>query len=564
MKWMWGGETNKDRAKNTVIDMFEAAKLQALKDIEIGAPWVQEFTKEFESYPLALGEEDKEKQLSEREQKNTRWVEVPNEERKGDVRWKKVSIDKEEKIESRTIAAKPTKDDLTSAVNDALPERLYQAMISSLHDFSLQSAKRTSTLKEEAEAEAQKQEEMDVKSEKHEEATVEEAEVAEKKENLLTTTKEKMAILEKSVKDLQIQQKEEALEALKELDSSHFLKNDNSKKYYSALTEIIKRYLHREVDDSALESTSNELIERLILHRNAGNFEFDADTIKKLESIFKRADLIKFAKMREQEGQAKVDRSVVEEIINETKEIIPEPTEEELLQDKLYLEKLQKKQQRRKQIKIALGIFIGIVLVGVVFGAIKGFDELKDKTIGNEVRSLSEGRWIKSEYGTPLVIIETPKVLVRTPTDSSISRNPLIKETHAFTYGTLQDKLLVKVSTLQFKQEQEIDLDKALDAALTILESAGAKNLVVKRDDFETEKGIKGVKAYGDFQVQVSEKKVLKVKSNYELLIFAQGNGLQKVLVVYQDDGKYSEAIKDRIISSIELEVTEQKKKDGQ
>ena len=356
---------------------------------------------------------------------------------------------------------------------------------------------------------------------------------------------------------------EEAIEALKVLDGSHFLKNDNSKKYYSALTEIIKKYLHREVDDSALESTSNELIERLILHRDAGNFDFDSETIKKLDSIFKRADLIKFAKMKEQEGQAKADRSVVEDIINETKEIIPEPTEEELLQNELYLEELRKKQLIRKRVKIVLGVFATIIIAGAVFGTIKGFDELKDKTVGNETRSLSEGHWIKSEYGTPLIIIETPKVLVRTLTDSTITRNPMIKEAHAFTYGSLEDKLFLKVSTLQFSQEQEIDLDKALDVGLTILESAGAKNVVVKRDDFETEKGIKGVKAYGDFQVQVSEKKVLKEKSKYELLIFAQGNGLQKVLVVYQDDGKYSEAIKDRIISSIELEVTEQKKKDG-
>ncbi len=357
---------------------------------------------------------------------------------------------------------------------------------------------------------------------------------------------------------------EEAIEALKVLDDSHFLKNDNSKKYYSALTEILKRYIDREVDETALESTSNELIERLVLHKDSGNFDFDSETIKKIDKILKRADLIKFAKMREQAGQAKVDRSVVEDIINETKEIIPEPTEEELLEDKIYLEKLHKKQLRRKRIKIAIGVFAGIILGGVVFGSIKGFDELKDKTLGNESRSLSEGRWIKSEYGTPLVIVETPKVLVRTTTDSAIDRNPMIKETHAFTYGGLQDKLFVKVSTLQFSQEQEIELDKALDGALTILENAGAKNLIVKRDDFETEKGIKGVKAYGDFQVQISEKKILKEKSNYELLIFAQGNGLQKVLVVYQDDGKYSEAIKDRIISSIELEVTEQKKKDGQ
>jgi len=357
---------------------------------------------------------------------------------------------------------------------------------------------------------------------------------------------------------------EEALEALKVLDDSHFLKNDNSKKYYSALTEIIKKYLHREVDDSALESTSNELIERLILHRDSGNFDFGTETIKKLDSIFKRADLIKFAKMKEQEGQAKVDRSVVEDIINETKEIIPEPTEEELLQNKIYLEKLRIKQLRRKRIKIVFGVFASFIIAGAVFGTIKGFDELKDKTLGNKTRSLSEGRWIKSEYGTPLVIIETPKVLVRNYTDSLISKNAMVKETHSFSYGSLRDPLFIKVSTLLFNQEQEIDLNKALDAALTILESAGAKTLVVKRDDFETEKGIKGVKAYGDFQVQISEKKVLKEKSTYELLIFAQGNGLQKVLVVYQNDGKYSEAIKDRIISSIELEITEQKKKDGQ
>ncbi len=357
---------------------------------------------------------------------------------------------------------------------------------------------------------------------------------------------------------------EEALEALKILDNSHFLKNDNSKKYYSALTEIIKKYLHREVDDSALESTTNELIERLYLLRDSGNFEFDTDTIKKLDSILKRADLIKFAKMKEQEGQAKADRSIIEEIINETKEIIPEPTEEELLQNELYLEELHKKEKRKKIKKIiSVAVSVAIMTLSVNI-ALQGWDAVRDSLFGNKTKSLSEGRWIKSEYGTPQVIIETPKVLVRTQTDTNVTKSPLVKETHAFVYGSLEDKLFIKVSTLQFNQEQEIELDKALDAALTILENEGAKNLVVKRDDFETENGIKGVKAYGDFHVQVSENKVLKETSKYELLIFAQGNGLQKILIAYQDDGRFAEGIKERIISSIELEVTEQKQKNEQ
>ena len=91
--------------------------------------------------------------------------------------------------------------------------------------------------------------------------------------------------------------------------------------------------------------------------------------------------------------------------------------------------------------------------------------------------------------------------------------------------------------------------------------NAGAKSLVVKREDFETENGIKGIKAYGDFYVQVSGDKLLKKRSSYELLLFAQENGLQEVLVVYKDDSRFTKAIKDRIINSIELEITQEKKK---
>ncbi len=353
---------------------------------------------------------------------------------------------------------------------------------------------------------------------------------------------------------------EEAIEALKVLDHSHFLENDNSKSYYSSLTEILKRYIGREVDDAALESTSNELIDRLILHKDAGSFDFDAETINKIDKILKRADLIKFAKMKELEGQAKTDRTVVEDIINETKEIIPEPTEEELLKNKLYLEELRKKQLKRKRIKIVLTAFASVIIAAVIFGSIKGFDELKDKTLGNKMRNLSEGRWIKSEYGSPLIVVETPRVLVRT-VDSLVPKSLLIKRKSLFTYGHINDQLYIRVSTIKFNQEQKLELESSLDMSLALLENAGAKSLVVKREDFETENGIKGIKAYGDFYVQVSGDKLLKKKSSYELLLFAQENGLQEVLVVYKDDSRFTKAIKDRIINSIELEITQEKKK---
>jgi len=355
---------------------------------------------------------------------------------------------------------------------------------------------------------------------------------------------------------------EEALVALHKLDDSKLLEADN-KSYYTSLTEIVKRYIDREVDDHAMESTTDELIERLMLHKDAGHFNFNAETIKKLESILKRADLVKFAKMVQERGQLQADRHAIEEVINETKEGIPELTEEEKLRDELYREEMERKRkkQRIKQWVIATSAIV-VILIGAFIG-IMGWQKFRDTFIGNEMKDLAEGRWYRSEYGSPAVIIETPSILVRRE-DSVLTKQlgPGI-DYASFITGEMRDPVMVNVWTVQLpaqlqQAESKIDLNAALDGALNELETRGAKNLIVKRDDFETEKGIKGVRAYGEMNVQVGENRVLKKKSSYVLLMFAQNGGLQGVMVVYQDDGNYAEGVKDRIINSVELEVAEQ------
>jgi hypothetical protein len=102
-------------------------------------------------------------------------------------------------------------------------------------------------------------------------------------------------------------------------------------------------------------------------------------------------------------------------------------------------------------------------------------------------------------------------------------------------------------------------MEDALEGSLAELEKGGAKNMIVKQEEFETDKGIKGIKAHGEFNVQVSNTKVLKDPSKYELLLFTQQDGIQQVLIVYQDDGRFAEGIKNRIAQSIELEISETK-----
>ena len=364
----------------------------------------------------------------------------------------------------------------------------------------------------------------------------------------------------KAAKEQVLPPYEEAIFALKKLDESHLINENKSKEYYSNLTEIVKRYLDREVDSSALESTSDELIERLQLHKDAGHFDFDRETISQLDQILKRADLVKFAKMQQDIGQAEADRNTIETIINETHEVIPEPTEEELLKNEQYLEALRKKQERKKWVVGVSSVLGTLLLLAIIYGSVKGFDNLKDAVIGNEIRDLSEGRWIKSEYGNPSVIIETPEVLIRANIEVPEGLETVIKEMSTFSYGQKQDPFYIVLTTSKLAQPQEINLDDALEGALADFEKGGAKNMLVKREEFETEKGIKGMRAYGEFNVQISEKKVLKDPSQYELLLFAQQDGLQQVLIVYKDDGRFSEGIKKRITDSIELEITESKK----
>ena len=54
---------------------------------------------------------------------------------------------------------------------------------------------------------------------------------------------------------------------------------------------------------------------------------------------------MKFAKMQQGSGQAQADRSRVEEIISNTHKALPEPTQEELMQDTLYQKALQWKEK---------------------------------------------------------------------------------------------------------------------------------------------------------------------------------------------------------------------------
>jgi hypothetical protein len=133
----------------------------------------------------------------------------------------------------------------------------------------------------------------------------------------------------------------------------------------------------------------------------------------------------------------------------------------------------------------------------------------------------------------------------------------LIKEMQSFAYGSLIDNFYIMVSTLQFKQETQIDLAKSLDGALQSMEAQGAQNMIVKQEDFETKEGIKGIKGYGTFS-KIDSANQSSTKLYYEVLIFSQEGGLQQIIIVHEEGDKYANEISDRILTSVELQNTKQ------
>ncbi len=355
---------------------------------------------------------------------------------------------------------------------------------------------------------------------------------------------------------------EKATSLLQQLEKKELWQKGEIKSYYSELTDIARNYIEEEIQIPAMESTTSELIEGLRNAAKQKKLKLSSETVENLEKVLKQADLVKFAKVKPLDFEIEEDKKRISNSIVTIHNSIPEIVEEddelalwnEQQKEKARLEKL-KKQRQLRIIKI-VGAVAGILILSLgTLIYFKGFDYLKDNFLGHPTKELVEGEWIYSEYGNPTVKIETPKVLKRMDAEKVLPKNAmaLIKEMQIFMYGSLTDDFYIGVSTTTFKQEAQINLEQAAEGSLKVFETQGATNIFVKTEEFDTQQGIKGRKAYGTMTMtdMISGK---SVKMYYEILVFGQNNGLQQITIMHRDDDKYGKQILERILNSVELQ----------
>jgi hypothetical protein len=354
---------------------------------------------------------------------------------------------------------------------------------------------------------------------------------------------------------------EKATSLLNNLEQKELVQKGEIKEYYSELTDIARNYIEEAIQIPAMESTTSELIAGIRTASTKKKMTLTPETVENLERVLRQADLVKFAKSKPLDFEITEDRNKIQKVILTLDNAIPTevPAEEE---DQL-LNEAQKQKQIKLQLRKKRNQRIGMSIASVVFLltatttyfiVTKGFTYVKDNIIGHPTKELLEGEWVKSEYGNPGIVIETPKVLKRMDPLKVLPKEAmaLIKEMQLFSYGSMIDNFLITVSTSKFKNPVDIDLAKTLEGSLKVMEAQGAQNIIVKQEDFQTNQGIQGIKGYGTMTILNPTDKT-STKAYYEVLLFKQEQGLQQILIIHEEGDTYANDLTTRILNSVEL-----------
>ena len=344
---------------------------------------------------------------------------------------------------------------------------------------------------------------------------------------------------------------EKAINALKDIEKEDLVKQKEFKIYYSKITEVLRKYLEEDAKVSALESTTGELIKSLRQQKKEGKLELKPETLETLKHVLENADLAKFALSQPKSEIAINDRNLIEKVVYDTKEAIPEPTQEEIEATAAFKrEQLKKRRKKRFQL-VGLGSLI--VLVSISIGSILyfGYTPIKDTILRKPTKLLLDGNWIKSQYGTPPISIETPNVLLR---DESTN-----KESTTYFYGKNYDDFRINLTFLQVekqtnqkisKEEQEALLRKIMDFEVKSLEEKGAVNLLVQNDTFKTLDGTETLRLFGSMDLKNGNS---FDRYRFVSLVFPLDEVKISLQIIFLKNDIYGEKIEKRIFDSLEI-----------
>ena len=326
--------------------------------------------------------------------------------------------------------------------------------------------------------------------------------------------------------------------------------------FYSELTFALRSFFEKEVYDKALESTTIELILKLNNLSEIKSFAITKDSLNKIEDIFKRADLVKFAKYLPEKSVIKNDLKIINEEVKLFSALLPEPTEEEKLKNLNYQKQAEKKLRNERLKIVSISTASLLIILFVFSGFLNGFQYTIDKITFNENLKLLNKIWIKSEYGSPGIFTETPDALLRINSENEFLYDDFSLDSQFYFSNSNQS---IEFFISNYSSDSKIkpeNFQSILDSILDDLESRGLQNMLVMYNEFETKNKAKGLLISGTSDFKISDKKFKS--GDYNVIGFLTETGF-KTIILLTHETRYMDKIKERIVSSIE--VLKEKKK---
>ena len=145
---------------------------------------------------------------------------------------------------------------------------------------------------------------------------------------------------------------QKAMKEIEQIKADKMVSSENSKEYYTKLTDTLRKYIVERYGFNAMEMTSSEIIERLMASQ-------DQKALDELRQLFTTADLVKFAKYSTliNENDANLVNAI--DFINQTK-LENVPVEETIKPQ------LSEEDQRSQKTRRVLKYFITAIAVACV------------------------------------------------------------------------------------------------------------------------------------------------------------------------------------------------------
>ncbi len=158
-----------------------------------------------------------------------------------------------------------------------------------------------------------------------------------------------------------------AMNEIERIKSERKWAEEDSKEYYTQLTDTLRNYIRERYGFNAMEMTSSEIIERLMQ-------EQDETALAELRQLFQTADLVKFAKYTTMINENDANLVSAIDFINQTKiEIDPNLPEEEII----IPEEVKQIKARSLTVKIMMGVIVTVAFVAICYAAYLAIDLIR-------------------------------------------------------------------------------------------------------------------------------------------------------------------------------------------